>query len=393
MKPALKQTAFRCVGAGIRVLRAVGVQHEQMDAAEIKGIRSFVIPLFEPFLGALVHSTPVVEALRLAVPDSQIIVAAAPLATQVFQHHPMINRIVPVSDPNQSFRAAVHDLRKLVASCEPGPRCSLFTYWNSRTKVALAMALSRSGVRAGYCQIPELLHLGLPPEKGRSQIDINLTIVRLLGHDAPSHLEPRIYFNQHDLEHIEALTKIDQGPVAVLITRTSGGQPTAWPDKRFVAVARHLIAKYKCRILLPGTRGEADALSRLATQIGVEAQSLAGKTTIAQLAALCALSDIVVSVDTGPMHVARAQGTPLVIIAPAWQSSIDWMPIDKPWARILKGPWFPPPPPASYAIEEVTVEQTIAAVEELLSSYPPRLSARSDRINRSIVTSDIAQPV
>lgn len=394
MKTFLKQAAFQGISVAERALRGRSAGNRSPDAAELKGVRNFVLPMFEPYLGSLVHNTPLVEALRTAVPDSRIIVTAAPLACQVFQHHPMIDRLVATPDPNRNFRAAVAGMRKIVAQFGSESWCALFTNWNSRTRVALAVMLSGGGVRAGYCVAPTLLHLGLQPDYDSSQIARNLRILQALGHNSPSHLEPRVYFNQNDLDCSEGLIGgSSRGPVAVLITRTSGGQPTAWPDSRWVAVARHLIAEHKCRIVLPGTKAEADALSRLAVKIGAEATSLAGKTTIAQLAAVCALSDIVIAVDTGPMHVARSQGMPLAIIAPAWQSSIEWMPIDKPWARILKGPWFPAPPPPSYAIEEVTAEHVAAAADELLGFHPPQPSARLQRIRRSLVAPEVPQPV
>lgn len=391
MKAFLKQTAFRAIGTAEKILRG---RTKPLGAAELKGIRNFVLPMFEPYLGSLVHNTPVVEALRAALPDSRIVVAAAPLAQQVFQRHPLIDRLVPTADPNRNFRAAVADMRKTVAQFGGEPWCALFTNWNSRTRVALAIMLSGGGVRAGYCLAPALLHLGLQPNKDGSQIARNLRMLHLLGHNAPSHLEPRVYFSQHDLDYAQELIGGSaRGPVAVLITRTSGGQPTAWPDDRWVAVARHLIAEHKCHVVLPGTRSETDALSQLAAKIGADVKSLAGETTIAQLAAVCALSDIVIAGDTGPTHVARSQEVPLAIIAPAWQNSIEWMPIDQSWARILKGAWFPTPPPPSYAIEEVTVEHVTTAADELLGTYPPQPAARMQRIRRSVATPEVVQPV
>jgi ADP-heptose:LPS heptosyltransferase len=136
--------------------------------------------------------------------------------------------------------------------------------------------------------------------------------------------------------------------------------------------------------VLPGTAQDVAELTRLADHIGEAATSIAGRTSIPQLAAVCALSDIAVAVDTGATHIARAQELPVAIIAPAWQQSIEWMPLGKPWARILKGPWFAPPPPANYALEEVSVEAVNAAVDELLRAYLPCRGSREARVQRSL---------
>lgn len=385
MPEQLKQLAFRSVGAAERLARRVGGDSVSLQPRDLRAIRNFLLPLFDPWLGTTVHETPVLEALRAAVPDARIVAAVSGLPRQVLEHHPAPDSLVPVPDPNRDFRGAVAGLRGIVNSFRGEPWCALFTSWNSRSRVALATMLSGSGVRAGFGVAPELLHLHLPYDPNLSQKANNLKLPGLLGYPISTGLEPRIYFSQADLEHARTLTgAADTRPSALLITRTSGGQPTAWPDRRFVDVARHLVARWDCRILLPGVDKDGEALTRLAAEIGPAAQSLAGATTIAQLAAICALSDIAVSVDTGAMHVARSQGLPLVIIAPAWQNSIEWMPLDKAWARILKGPWFAPPPPPSYAIEEISVELVIEKAEELLAAFPPSIAGRENRLQRSL---------
>jgi len=136
---------------------------------------------------------------------------------------------------------------------------------------------------------------------------------------------------------------------------------------------------------LTGMPSDVAVQQALAQRIGPGAESIAGKTTVAELAAVCSLADIAITLDTGGLHVARTQQLPLVVIAPAWQNSVEWMPLGRPWARILKGPWFPAPPPPNYAIEEVSVAEVIAAADDLLALYPPSAVARNARAQRSLI--------
>jgi ADP-heptose:LPS heptosyltransferase len=382
----VKEAAYRGIRLGERVVRGVSGGNPRLDATALRGIRTFLLPQFQASLGCTVHSTPIVEALHQAVPGAYIVGAMTGIALDVFRHHPGLARLEVVPDPTGNFPGATRELRRIVASFNSEPYCVVLTSGdeNVRASVALAAMLSGNGVRAGMNVAWPLLHLRVGRDWKLSIIANNLRLLELLGHRDPGALEPRVYFTAGDLEHVRALISGGEDhPLAVLITRTSGGQPTRWPDDRFVAVAVDLMRR-GFRIVLPGTKADVVDLAGLARRMGPRAISLAGQTTIPQLAALCAASDLAVTVDTGAMHVARAQGVPLAIVAPAWQKSVEWMPLGKPWARILKGPWFPPPPPPGYAIEEVSVDEVIAAVDDLLHVDPPSPAAREARIGRSL---------
>jgi ADP-heptose:LPS heptosyltransferase len=382
----LKRTAFRGIAATERTVRVFGGASPSLDPADLRKIRNFLIPQVHPFLGAAVHETPLIESLRSAVPEANIVAVGSGIGAEVLRNHPGVARLEPSPDPNQDFWQAVRSYRRVVRSFRGEPWCALFTGWNGRSRVLLATMLAGSGVRAGFSVAPPLAHLSLAYDPEKSQIANNLLLPGLLGHQVSRDPEPRVYYSVLDRNRARALlARHAERPTAILITRTSGGQPTQWPDDRFTAVARHLIERHGCRVVLPGTANDATALNRLAECIGPDAESLAGKTSIPQLAAVCALSNIAVAVDTGAMHVARAQGLPLAIIAPGWQSSMDWMPLGKSWARILKGPWFPPPPPPNYAIEEVSVVEVNAAVDELLCLFPPSAASGEARVQRSLV--------
>jgi ADP-heptose:LPS heptosyltransferase len=377
--------AFQGVAAAERIANVFRGGTPSLEPSELARIRNFLIPLSHSYLGSAVHETPLIEALRTAMPDANIVAAGSGIAAEVYQHHPGLTRLERVTNPNSDFWASVREYRQIVRSFRGEPWCALFTTWNHRSRVALAMMMAGNGVRAGYAVASSLIHLPLSDDRDRSQIAKNLRLLGLLGHEVPAGLEPRVCFTLPELDHARDLVAGDPNrPIAVLITRTSGGQPTRWPDDRFAAVARHLIESHDCRVVLPGTAQDVAELTRLADHIGEAATSIAGRTSIPQLAAVCALSDIAVAVDTGATHIARAQELPLAIIAPGWQDSIDWMPLGKPWARILKGPWFAPPPPANYAIEEVSVEAVNAVLDELFREYPPSRSSREARVERGL---------
>jgi ADP-heptose:LPS heptosyltransferase len=88
----------------------------------------------------------------------------------------------------------------------------------------------------------------------------------------------------------------------------------AWPVERFAAVARALAAAGH-RVVVTGSATERPRALETAELAGLRAEAvLAGRTGLAELAALVADAALVVSVDTGVPHLASAYRTPSVVI-------------------------------------------------------------------------------
>jgi heptosyltransferase-2 len=92
------------------------------------------------------------------------------------------------------------------------------------------------------------------------------------------------------------------------------GPAKRWPEDRFIETARRLAAQTNCRCWILGGPGDAAVADRIAAALpnGI-AQSLAGKTTLRELCAALKACAVVLTNDTGPMHVAAAVGTPVAV--------------------------------------------------------------------------------
>jgi heptosyltransferase-2 len=81
-----------------------------------------------------------------------------------------------------------------------------------------------------------------------------------------------------------------------------------WPHDRFASLADMLIEKHKATIVFFGTESEAGDIDTIMSLMKHEAINLAGKTTVPQLFQAVSKMKLVVSNDTGTMHIAAAQG-------------------------------------------------------------------------------------
>ena len=87
-----------------------------------------------------------------------------------------------------------------------------------------------------------------------------------------------------------------------------------WPPHYFAQLAEMLYKEDGVASVLIGSREERPLAQIVQQQVTVSLIDAVGHTTLAQLPALIERCDVVVSADSGPMHVAVAAGTPVVAL-------------------------------------------------------------------------------
>ncbi len=95
------------------------------------------------------------------------------------------------------------------------------------------------------------------------------------------------------------------------------GPTKRWPEERFIEAARRIRARTNCRWAVIGSEKEKEVCRRIAEALTAKsaepfAWSLAGKTALNELVPLLQCCSMVLTNDTGPMHVAAAAGTPVI---------------------------------------------------------------------------------
>lgn len=187
--------------------------------------------------------------------------------------------------------------------------------------------------------------------------------------------------------HAFAAERLARLPRPILAIHAGAGWETKrWPVEKFAAVAR----RFAGSVVVVGTPAEAPLASRIVdakTSFGGAALNLAGQTTLKQLAAVLTKVDVLLSNDSGPLHLGAALGTPIVGVFTC--TSAD-----------LSGPFAGPVGPAhvyvstsvscaaSYrkrcpfsgaahlaCLEEISVDRVCQALERVLQNRPQRRSA------------------
>ena len=143
--------------------------------------------------------------------------------------------------------------------------------------------------------------------------------LRLAGHLGAdfSPLPPRLVAGPQAIQAMTARLATSLGSGKPLIGLNAGaeyGPAKRWPLDRF-AEAAHLLAKRTGgHCVLFGGKNDIPLAEDLTHRLqGLTVTSLAGQTTLAELMAALALCRVVITNDTGPMHLAAALGVPVVV--------------------------------------------------------------------------------
>lgn len=349
------------------------------------GVRNVLVLEYMLPLGCCVHLTPLYEGIKRARPEVAITVATRGLGASLLRHHRFIDHLIETPDPLTDLLGARRALGAELARRGVRPDCTLTGMSDQRSRIALLGLMAGGGWRAGFTQAPGLYHRPLGRENSLSQIDNNLRLAGLLG-CGDGHVEPRVFFSPADVAAMSDAVKQanpDGGPLVVMVTQNSGGQRTGWHEDRFAQVIRYAHDVLGCAVIYVGTATDSAAVEELRREAGGVGTSLTGKTSVTELAALLAMSDAVVSLDTGTMHVGRAVGVPMAVIGPSWQKPLEWLPLGVPQVRILRGA-DRDGVPENYRLDEVEAPAVMDALKDLLAVYPPSSESRLQRVQAGL---------
>ena len=264
-------------------------------------------------LGDAVVALPALEALRAAYPAARITLLGR-------EHHRALlcNRPSPVDEVVVLPHGAIGDEvdpdidaaeREAIIESLAARRWDLAVQLHGGGRNSNSFVLRLGARLAAGSRTPDapMLDRWVPYHHYQSEVLRYLEVVGLVG-AGPVVLEPRLAVTDEDRAALASeLPERPQGPYAVLHPGASDPR-RRWPVAGFVEVGRELVAAGR-RIVVTGVPSERELLDGLASGTGAV---VADRLSLPALLALLADADVVVSNDTGPLHLALAAGTATV---------------------------------------------------------------------------------
>lgn len=144
------------------------------------------------------------------------------------------------------------------------------------------------------------------------QTDIYLLPTDALGLPPATDKRMVMGYTVEDSDSVDCLLRTHGvGPKFVVLAPLTTWSSKCWPEERWSALGDALVDRGN-QVVLVGTKGEADAVKRVATGMQASSVMLAGALSFREAGALIARAALCISSDSGPMHVAAAVNTPYV---------------------------------------------------------------------------------
>lgn len=291
-------------------------------------VRSIVIiNLIPNTIGDSLFLTPVFSILKRNFPNVQLAVTASPVSYELFENHPDLDRIIIIPELTElakdlsKWRKAIlyarimlrlrKELHQYDLAIIPQPN-----FWFSQVipkfvGIQQSVGYDYPGARLKFWLTETVPFADPVTFPKRHYLESNLDLLK------PLHVK----YLRKDLRVLKVVTKRERQNVkkfvntkAKLVCMQAGAKwkRKQWPSEYFAEVAQTL-AREGCVVALLGSMSEVTLNDRIKN--GNSAiLNLAGRLSLAQVAALLERAEVIIGNDSGLAHLAVAVGTPAITI-------------------------------------------------------------------------------
>jgi heptosyltransferase-1 len=267
-------------------------------------------------LGDVVHALPILSALRARWPSAHLAWVVNHPFREVLEGHPGLDElIVHDRSPKGGGFLGMHGSAGLFQKLARGG-FDLTIDLQGLLRSALMTAATRSPVRVGMADAREGARWFYTDRVDASRLHVHAVerVRRVALAFGASMAEPRFELPIAP-EHARWASETLGGLAMPRIVLNLGAQwlTKRWPPEHFAEIARRASAQYGASLIAVGSPADRPLVDALVRHAGaVPILDLCGRTSLQQLAALSAEVDLLISNDTGPLHLAAAAGARVI---------------------------------------------------------------------------------
>lgn len=249
--------------------------------------------------GEFILNIPALRAVKEAYSKAKLILIVNPYVEELAKCLPFIDEIIPWAGEKVSLRAKKADIAIML---NPSKEFNIKTF------------LAGIPIRVGYNRkwgfllnkkIEDRKYLGLEHE-----IEYNLELVNLIGAktantDLSLEVDPKI------INSLLSEVAIDNSDKLVAIHPFTSDSIKQWKHEYFIETAKSIVNEFAVKVVIVGAK---EGKSSLYDNLDKRIINLSGKTTLKELAALLKRCALLVSGDSGPVHLACSVATPVVVL-------------------------------------------------------------------------------
>jgi len=257
-------------------------------------------------IGDLLHLTPVIRVLRRINPDARVtVLVSSKVAASLFTENPLVSETIVYDrkGEHRSWSAFLGLCRRI----REGRFDLVLNFQRSNLKSWLLVAAARPArvlvyhkarrrtVHAIVNHLETLRPLGIAPDREEPRLDFYPAVA-----DRRFAAE---FFSRHGID----------GATVVAFNPGTSHLCKCWPVDRFASLGDRLADELGARVVILGSRDEKGLADGIAAGMCHPPLDLTG-CTLGELGAILERVPLLITGDTGPMHIAAAVGTPVVAL-------------------------------------------------------------------------------
>jgi heptosyltransferase-2 len=270
-------------------------------------------------VGDTVLSYPTVQQLKILFPKSHLAILIPGDLIDLWKTFPYVDEIIPFQ--KQKGIGSIWEDVNLSQSLKER-NFDLAVILPRSFRSAFHMFLARIPIRIGYQSEGRSLFLTHGVRRAKEvlrghRVHYYQRLIEPLG-KIESPPSPKIFLREEDRRWADRALKdlgIPEGkPLIAMNPGATYGLAKCWYPDRFGKLGKRLVEKWQAKVLLFGKEEERPIVHEILHHLGTKGIDLTGKTGLLQLAGLLERCTLLVTNDTGTMHVATAIGTPVVAL-------------------------------------------------------------------------------
>ncbi len=264
-------------------------------------------------LGDIMHVLPTLAAVRRTFPAAHISWLVKKEWTSILHHHPLLDDIIEVEFSAVKLFGLIGSLRArrfdIVVDLQGLLRTGVLS-WLSGAATRIGFADAREGSWFFYTRRI------VAPMREMHAVERYLRLASALGaqESQPEFVLPDSLDEEGRRQALFTKVGLDSASHVIGIAPSARWVTKRWPAESFAAAADQLQHEGLNRVVFIGATQEKSEVARVKQAMRTEAADLTGLTTVGDLPAVMRRLRLLITNDSGPMHVAAAVGTPVVAV-------------------------------------------------------------------------------
>ncbi len=272
-------------------------------------------------IGDVVHTLPALSALKSALPNTEIDWIVEESAGEILRGSKLIKNLYVVKNRGWSHsfdksREVTRELKKR--------NYDIVIDFQGLLKSALWVLASGGKRKIGFSNYREFssffLNEKLPAyDKNKHAVDRYLDLARYVIEGQGRKLGPIKFdfpINDKTKENVDKLLSGLglEGKEFFVVAPVARWTTKMWKADSFAEVIKEVTTKYNLHCLVAGAPDDFEYCQDIANMVGSKAANICSKTSLKDFAQLAGMAKFSLTVDSGPMHISAAMGTPTIAV-------------------------------------------------------------------------------